>query len=124
MRPAFMIALAMILGLAACADPRTACLDRAAEPLRSLDAEIAETETALALGYRIADGSRITAGMRLCADNSPVTFCVSGQRPISERRIAIDRASERARLEALIARRPAVAAAAARAVDACPAPAL
>ena len=114
--------LGLLLVLAACAEPRAACLSRAEAGLRALDAEIAETESALALGYRVAPRSRVTAGLAICAGDSPVTLCVSGERPLHERRRAIDPDTERARLRALLARRPAVAAAAARSAAACPAP--
>jgi hypothetical protein len=112
--------LALLLLLAACAEPRAACLRQASAELRALDAAIAETELALARGYRVAPGSTVTAGLAFCAENSPLTLCLSGERPISERHIAIDPAEERARLRALQARRPAVAAEAERAAAACP----
>ena len=95
MRPA-LVATAMLL-IAACADPRAACVARATAGLRALDAEIAETEAALARGYRIAPGSRVTAGVTLCAEDSPLTLCVGGDRPVYERRLRIDPAAERAR---------------------------
>lgn len=115
------LTLVLLLLLAACGDPRTGCLNRADAPLRALDAEIAETELALARGYRLAPGARITTGLAVCASDSPLTFCLSGERPLTERRIAIDRASERARLRALERQRPALAAQAARAAAVCPA---
>ncbi|MDH3262803.1 MAG: hypothetical protein OEM24_02270 [Paracoccaceae bacterium] len=115
------LALAFTLLLVACAEPRAACLRRANAELRALDAAVAETELALARSYRVAPGSTVTAGLAICAEDSPLTLCLSGERPISERRTAIDPAEERARLRALMARRPAVAAEAERASAACPA---
>lgn len=113
--------LALVLLLAACAETRGACLSRAGAELRALDAAIADTDLALARGYRVAPGSTFTAGLAICAEDSPLTLCLSGERPISERRVAIDPVGERARLRSLQARRPAVAAAAERAAAACPA---
>lgn len=114
-------ALALCLILAACAEPRAACLSRANAELRGIDAAIADAELALARGYRVREGSTVTAGLAFCAEDSPLTLCVGGERPIAQRRIAIDPATERARIRALEARRPAAAAAAARAAEACPA---
>ena len=114
------LALPLLLLLAACAEPRAACLRQANAELRALDAAIAETELALARGYRVTPGSTVTAGLAICAEDSPLTVCLSGERPVSERRIAIDRATERARLRALKARRPTVAEAAEQAAAACP----
>jgi len=120
MRPT--LALMLLLILAACASPRTACLQRAAAPLRALDADIAETRAVLAYGYRPGRDRGISAGLAFCADGSPITLCLSGERPLAQRRvIAVDPAAERARLRALEARRPALAAAAARAAAICPA---
>lgn len=113
--------LAVVLLVAACAETRGACLSRAGSELRALDAAIAETEVALARGYRVAPGSTVTAGLAICAEDSPLTLCLSGERPISERRVAIDPAEERARLRSFRSRRPAVAEAAERAAAACPA---
>lgn len=119
MRPAFAICLMVLV--AACAETRTACLNRASAEVRAIDAEIAEIELALARGYRVSGGSAVTAGLSVCAENSPVTVCLGGSRPISERTVAIDRRAEEARLRALRAARPEAAARAERAAAACPA---
>ncbi|MCX7645393.1 MAG: hypothetical protein N2Z62_08885 [Rhodobacteraceae bacterium] len=118
MRPA--LALCLVTLLAACADTRTACLDRASAELRAIDAEIAEIELALARGYRVSGGATVTAGLSVCTGDSPVTVCLGGSRPISERTVAIDRRSEEARLRALRSARPEAAARAERAAAACP----
>lgn len=119
MRP--LAALCLLALAAACAEPRTACLNRATAELRAIDAEIAEIELALARGYRVVGGSTVTAGLSVCTRDNPVTVCLGGSRPISERTVAIDRRAEEARLRALRAERPAAAARAERAAAACPA---
>ncbi len=120
-RPATRRLLVAVVAIAAaCTAPREACLDRAAAELVTLDAEIAEIERALARGYRAENRSALTAGLTLCARDSPVALCVSGERPLRERVTAIDPVTERARLRDRQARRPAVAAAAADAAAACP----
>jgi hypothetical protein len=119
MRPATLLVL--LVGLAACADPRAACLSRADAELRAIDDEIVEIQVALARGYRVSPGSAVRAGLAVCARDSPVTVCLGGDRQLSERRIAIDRRAEESRLRALQARRPGAEADAARAAAACPA---
>lgn len=106
--------------LAACAGTRSACLARADAELRALDAEIAATESALARGYRLAPRSGLTVGAAICAENRPLTLCLGGERPLGERRTAIDPAAERARLASLRADRSALATAANRAAEDCP----
>ena len=120
MRPAPLLVL--LLALAACADPRAACLSRANAELRAIDEEIVEIQVSLARGYRVSPGSTVSAGLAVCARDSPVTVCLGGDRALSERRIAIDRRAEEARLRALEARRPGAEANAARAAAAWPAP--
>lgn len=115
-------ALVFVLMVAACADPRATCLRQAGSGLQALDAEITEIEVALARGYRVAPGSRVTVGLGFCSENDPVTVCLGGERPVSERRIPIDPVAERARLRTLLAQRPEVEARALRAAAACPAP--
>lgn len=115
------LALLAALGLNACAPSRQACLERAGAELRALDAEIAETERALAVGYRAAPRGTVTAGLALCAEDSPVTLCVSGERPLRERVVAVDPRTERARLATLRAERADAAAAVAAAAASCPA---
>lgn len=111
-----------LLLLAACAETRAACLARAGADLRALDADIAETEAALALGYRQTPRGAVSVGAALCTRDSPLTLCVSAERPLAARHSAIDPEAERARLRALGSHRPAVAAAAGRAAEACPSP--
>ena len=119
MRPVALIVL--LSALAACADPRAACLSRASAELRAIDDEIAEIRVALARGYRVSPGSAVRAGLAVCSRDSPVTVCLGGDRTLSERRIAVDRRAEEARLRTLEARRPRAEADAARAAAACPA---
>jgi hypothetical protein len=116
------ISIALVLALAACADSRTKCLNRAAAELTAIDAEIVDIEVALARGYRVKEGSRVTAGFAVCSSNDPLHLCLGTERQISERRLTIDPAMERARLRTLQAHRPEAAAAAAQAQAQCPAP--
>ena len=108
-----------LLALAACGDPQKQCVTRANAELRAIDYEIAEIETALARGYRVQEGSRTTVGFALCTSDNPVHLCLSTERPINERRIAIDPVAERARLRRLEARRPAAETEARRAEVLC-----
>lgn len=122
MRRAIRLTLLPTLLLAACADPRGACVDRAFAEVRAIEAEVSGIELALGRGYRVAPGSAVNAGITLCARDSPITLCVGGDRTLSERRVALDRPAEEARLRALRTRLPAAEAEARRAAAACPAP--
>lgn len=112
----------LILMLCACADPHTQCVNRANAELKAIDEEITEIEVALVRGYRVKEGSRVTAGLGFCTSKNPVNVCLSTERPISERRLTIDPSAERARLRALKNYRPIAAQNAARASQSCPAP--
>lgn len=114
-------ALILMLLLSACAESRQACLRRAEADLRALDAQIADTETALALGYRTEE-SRVHVGLAACNENSSLTVCLGGSGPIYQRREIIDPEAERRHLAVLQARRPQVAAQAEARAAACPAP--
>jgi hypothetical protein len=113
------LAALLLLLAAACAAPPEACRDRALSGLRALDAEIEATEQALALGYREAPGGEVRAGLRLCAEDGPLTLCLSGDRPLGAGTRPIDPAAERARLATLRSERRDAAAAAERALAAC-----
>lgn len=115
------ILFACVLALGACANPHSQCVKRANATLEGLDKDIADTELALARGYRVEEKSRTTAGIALCTSNK-IRACISTERPISERRIPIDPATERAKLNTLKARRPIVARQAEQASQTCPAP--
>ena len=114
------LALILVLLLSACAESRQACLRRAELDLRDLDAQIADTETALALGYRTEE-SKVSFGLAACNENSSLTVCLGGSGPIRTRRVIIDAEAESRNLAVLKARRPQVAAQAESRAAACPA---
>jgi hypothetical protein len=116
------IPLLAALALAACADPRTRCLKAANADLAALDNAIAESELALARGYRVVPGTRVSVGLAACTDNdNGFDICLGGSGPVYERRAEVNPAEEQERLRAMQTRRPAVAEAAARAAAQCPA---
>lgn len=87
--------------------------------LRVTRAEIAESEAALAQGYRVT-GTRVDLGLKVCAEpGDGITFCTAGRKPVYEPRRAIHPAAERARLARLRDLEERQAAEAARAVRAC-----
>ena len=112
---------ALGLLLAACASPQQGCERAASAELRALDAQIAETEEALARGYRIRPAQEGITRLRLCAwPREPVLFCTERvQSPQSQRREAIDRAQETARLQELRDQRAAIVARTADRIAAC-----
>lgn len=122
-RPLRSIAAIAALGLllAACASPQQRCERAASAELRALDATIAETEEALARGYRIQPAQEGITRLRLCAwPREPVLFCTEQvQTPQAQRRAAIDRAQETARLQELRSQRAALVIQTADRIAAC-----
>lgn len=92
---------ALGLLLTACASPQERCERAATAELRALDAQIAETEDALARGYRTLPAQDGVTRLRLCAwPREPVLFCTERvQTPRAQRREAIDHTQETARLQ-------------------------
>ena len=108
--------------IAGCTTPRQACIRAAETELRSLDAEIVESESALERGYRLTQPTEPRTTLHICAwPREPVLFCTRhtpGQRAT---RVPVHPGVEQERLTDLRrARAPLVAATADR-IAACPA---
>lgn len=112
------ISFALVISLGACASSHQHCVKRANATLAALDQEIEASEIALIRGYHVEERRRVTAGIAFCTSNR-IRACISTERPIQERRLPIDPATERAKLNTLKSRRPTVATQAQRAVQAC-----
>jgi hypothetical protein len=92
-----------LLAVAACEPAGSPCSAPAARELRTVDRLIAETRTTLARGYAT---EQTDTGFDFClgggGSNVGVSFC--GQ-PGGRRTVAIDRAAEQRKLDALLKRR-------------------
>ncbi len=106
--------------LAACATPQQACTRAAQADLVALDRDIAETEHAIARGYRMTEAVAPRTTLHLCAwPREPVLFCTRHTPGSSAQRLAVDPKAEQARLDSLRARRGALEMRTAQAVAAC-----
>ena len=106
--------------LAACSTPQSPCLRNAQADLRALDQDIAETERALALGYRMTEAAEPRTTLHICAwPREPVLFCTRHTPGESAQRKPVERAAEEARLDKLRAQRPGVVARTEAAIAAC-----
>ena len=112
------LVLLAALAVAGCASPRQACLRAAQAELRALDAQITESEAALARGYRITQETEPRTTLNICAwPRDPVLFCTQhtpGQRatridvlPAAEQARLVELRRERARLVVVTADRVA-----------------
>mgnify|MGYP005605951173 FL=1 len=92
--------------LTACEPVPSPCRSPATRELGTIQRLIADTEKAIARGYRIGD--RRGASLDVClgsgSDNVGVRFCTDG----GTSRVAIDPAAEKRKLDGLIARRDAL----------------
>ena len=121
-------ALCALLLVSACASPRDACLRSATAELRRLDRLIAESEAALARGYRLEREPEVATGLTFCVGAGQreegvdvgLRYCPEVETRYREVPAAIDPAAERRTLEALRARRAEEARRAARRAAACP----
>ena len=93
--------IAAVIGLASCTTPEERCVAEASAGLSDIDAQIAEAELNLARGYRTLDPVIDTVSANFCSQSGNFTLCLGGDRELEGRRVAIDVASERGRLEAL-----------------------
>jgi hypothetical protein len=95
--------LALVSVLSACEPADSPCASPAARELRTVDKLIAETRTTLARGYTEERGS---SGFDFClgggGSDVGVSFCNDLGR---SRAVAIDRAAEQRKLDALLKRR-------------------
>jgi hypothetical protein len=118
--------LGLVLGaalvLAGCASPRETCLRAAQAELRALDAQIAESEAALARGYRITPATEPRTTLNICAwPREPVLFCTQHSPGQSASRVNVLPAAEEARLAELRRERARLVVVMADRVAACPA---
>ena len=96
----------LLLLLAACATPEQRCVGPTMAELRTVERLIAETERNIARGYAIAREPGVRTRLTTCLPgDGPYTFCVYDQPVVRDRPVAIDRRSERAKLETLFERR-------------------
>ncbi len=115
------LAGALAAALAACS-PRQACLSAATRELGRIDALVASSEQALALGYRTerAVRPRATVGIGACAGGR-VSLCTGTRLGTDLERRAIDPEAERRTLANLRSRQSVLRRQAAAAAQACPA---
>ena len=115
------IALPFLLVLAACASPQQSCIRAAQTELRAIDAQIAESETALRRGYRVTQATEARTTLNICAwPREPVLFCTThtpGQRATRTEALP---AAEEARLAELRRERARLVAVTADRIAACP----
>lgn len=115
--------LVSLIGLlAACASPQQSCIRQAQSELRALDAQIVESEAALARGYRITQATEARTTLNICAwPREPVLFCTThapGQRAT---RVTVHPGAEEARLVELRRERARLVAVTADRIAGCPA---
>ena len=108
--------------IAGCATPRQACLRAAQAELQSLDAQIAESEDALARGYRVSQPTEPRTTLHICAwPREPVLFCTRHTPGLRETRVDVHRGAEEARLTELRRERARLMTVTADRIAACPA---
>lgn len=108
--------------LAACASPQQNCIRQAQAELRALDQQIAESEAALARGYRVTQASDGRTTLNICAwPREPVLFCTTHTPRQRATRLAVHPGAEDARLVELRRERARLVAVTADRIAACPA---
>ena len=116
-----LLALPLIGMLAACASPQQSCIRQARSELRALDDQIAESEEALARGYRVTQATDGRTVLNICAwPREPVLFCTThtpGQRAT---RVSVHPGAEEARLAELRRERARLVVVTADRIAACP----
>ncbi|PTX54864.1 hypothetical protein C8N43_3686 [Litoreibacter ponti] len=95
----------LLLMLAACTDPRQACLNAAVEDLRIVQALIADTEATIERGYAIQTETRTAIYTNFCVGTGRsdvgFTFC-NYPYPVTTRKpVAVDLNAERRKLTSL-----------------------
>jgi hypothetical protein len=102
MRIPVLVALVALLALAACADPRGACVESAMRDVRVLEDLIAETERNIDRGYATQAEPTVRTGVSLClSPSNPLGICTTTQTDVRERPITIDLMAERRKLRQL-----------------------
>lgn len=99
------IAILPLLLLAACADPRAACLTQATKDLSIVQALIADTEATIERGYAIQTETRTVIYTNFCVGsgnkNGGFTFCNYPHPGTIKTPVAVDLNVERAKLRSL-----------------------
>jgi len=95
-----------MLLLAACATPEQRCAGPAVTDLRIVNGLIAETQGNIARGFAMQREPVVRQRLLPCGPgDGPFTFCLYDEAMMTERPVAIDRATERAKLATLFERR-------------------
>ncbi|MCX7888642.1 MAG: hypothetical protein N2422_02785 [Rhodobacteraceae bacterium] len=104
-----LFAAAALSLLSACEEPPAACNSAAARELATVDRLIAETRADIARGYRLETAPPANVAFCVGGQNNNVglSFCSDGART---RKVPIDPAAEKRKLDNLEARRSALAA--------------
>ncbi len=106
--------------LAACSNPREACMKSATEELRVINALVAETETNLARGYTLIKEPGVRTGLHFClSPTNPFTFCSSTEPTVTTRPTAIDIRAEERKLAQLRAKQSELTVRSASAIASC-----
>lgn len=100
------ILLAPLLLLAACANPREACLQNAVGDLRIVQALISDTEATIKRGYAIQTETRTVIYTNFCVgtgigSNGQFSFCNYPQPVTTRKPVAVDLSLERRKLHSL-----------------------
>lgn len=98
-------ALLLLLPLVACATPQQQCLGSLPKEIRILDDLIAETAGNIARGYAITETPRLVTGLRSCFGPRGMAFCTGTDTVLRRAPVAIDLASEKAKLASMQADR-------------------
>jgi hypothetical protein len=112
-------ALCLLLLLAACADPRAACIADAQADVATLDRLIAESRANLERGYTFERQAGLGTGVRVCTRTGVAAVCAEREGAVEDRPVAIDTAAERAKLASLQESRRLAALRADQAIAAC-----
>jgi len=97
-----LLALAALGTLAACADPRGACVEDAMRDVRVLEDLIAETERNIDRGYAMQAEPTVRTAVSLCVSpTNPLGVCTTTRSDVRDRPVTIDLAAERRKLRQL-----------------------
>ena len=99
------IVLSGLLALAACTDPKQACINDATKDLTIVQGLIADTEATLERGYAIHTAARTVLYTDFCIGtgvrNGHFSFCNRAQPVTSRKPVAVDLDAERRKLRSL-----------------------
>ncbi|UWQ13588.1 hypothetical protein K3556_11675 [Aliiroseovarius sp. M344] len=119
-RASVLAGLALLLGLSACATPQQQCIAGATADLRTLQAQIKETEATIARGYALHRQSIPVPSTRVCYDSKrrPYTCHRTAFRQI-ETPVTVDISNEKVKLASLKSKLAQAQRKAAPAIKAC-----